>query len=509
MSKKNQVHICVLSQKLNSILSHAFFILACAVAVISVSSSVYAGDLEWSGLYRVEGYNFQDLLLDSSDAKRKEYGVHTLILRPKIVAADGLYINAQFSIFNADTNTTGDERTALGNQLGAYFGNGPGNGVPTDSTNSNTLAENQESEQIRVTHFYLTHVQEFGSLIVGRAPQHFGLGMTHNAGRGIFDHYADTRDLVGYKVMLGNFFFYPSYAKINEGSISGNDDVNEWNYQLQYENPENDVAMGVYLQNRVGSQGGNDTPATIGGSANNGSYETKNFNVFYKKETDNWTVGFEVAQQSGDTGVNNASGKEISYGGFGATLELDWHAKEKSTAWGLRAGFATGDDPSTDDEFEGFIFDRNYDVAMLMFNHGMGQADFLHTRNLGRKDAGTVFYDRTVNSEPDVEAISNVTFLALTYKKKWSDKWALVGVLTTGWLDDDSVDADDNTATAAVKADTDLGYELDLSLEYKISDKIMWLNQFGYLSPGKAWEADGQFDADTAMGFVTKAAVSF
>jgi hypothetical protein len=394
--------------------------------------------------------------------------------------------------------------------MGAYFGNGLGDGTPTSSQDSNTLQENQESEQIRLTHFYLTHVQEHGSLIVGRAPQHFGLGMTHNAGRGMYDHFADTRDMVGYKIVMGNFYFFPGYAKMNEGQLAGNDDVNEWNYVLQYENPESDVAMGVFYQSRTGSGGGNDTPDLSWSPLSTvvGAYETKTFNVFYKKETTNWTSGFEVAQQSGDTGVANSSGEEISYGGFGGALEFDWHPEGKSTSFGLRAGYATGDDLTTDSEYEGFIFDRNYDVAMLMFNHGLGQADLLQTKALGRTST-------SVNDEPDTEAISNVSYLSFVYKKKWSDKWALVGVLTTGWLDSDSVWVDTGATPDVIdpgeikSADTDLGYELDVTLEYSVSEKIKWINQFGYLMPGKAWEVGGTFDADSAMGFVTKAAVSF
>jgi len=494
-------------KKIQKIYSFAALVLAAGLTVVLAPATTYAGDLEWSGLYRAEGFMLGKMALDGTTGK-KEYGVHTLILRPKIVAADGLYINSQLSIFNADS-------AQVGNQLGAYFGNGLGGGTALDGgTISNTLAESQQSEEFRVSHFYLTHVQDFGSLLVGRAPMHFGLGITHNAGRELFDHFADTRDMVGYKMMMGNFYFMPSYAKLNEGDLARGDDVNEWNFHLQYENPETDISMGVFYQNRTSSTAGNDTPKTVAGKdAANGAvavtapFETKNFNVFYKKETANWTTGFELAQQSGETGVQDASGKQIALSGFGLAFEADWHPKEKSTSLGLRAGYATGDNPATTDEFEGFIFDRNYDVAMLMFNHGMGRADFLHTRTMWGLPA-TGDFAQAAGGRPDVEAISNVSYLSVIYRKKYSDRWSLVGALTTGWLDDDSVDSANNS-TYTAKADADLGYELDLSLHFKISDKIMWVNQFGYFMPGKAWEAGGSFSTDNVFGLVTKAAVSF
>lgn len=473
-----------LNTKLKMILKLAvlFFVSA---AILPIS---HAGDLEWSGLYRFEGTQINYPSLDSSTGKRKEYGVHTLIMRPKMVAADGLYINAQLNIFNSDEY----------NQLGAYFGSGLGTATPTSSNNSNVASENSASENLAVTQFYLTSVQEYGRLIVGRAPMEFGLGITHNAGTGLFDHYSDTRDMVGYKIMLGNFYFFPSYAKIDEGGISSYDDISEWNYQLVYENPDSDASMGVHYQNRKAVSGGNDFPAATLGGAVVGEYNAKNFNVFYKKETNSYDVGFEIAQQGGDTGVV-AGGESMSLGGFAAALEYEWHPKESNKAFGIKAGMATGDDPNTDDSFEGFIFDRNYDVAMFLFNHGMGQSDVLHTSLIGRGAT-------TVNDSPDVEAISNVTYISPYMKYKWSDKWSMVGVLTTGMLADDTV-----VLTPAEKMDTNLGYELDLSLVYTITDKITWVNQFGYFAPGDAWKSGptASFDNDSIYGFATKAAVSF
>jgi hypothetical protein len=117
-------------------------------------------------------------------------------------------------------------------------------------------------------------------------------------------------------------------------------------------------------------------------------------------------------------------------------------------------------------------------------------------------------FSQAASSRPDVEAVSNLSYLSVIYRKKYSDRWSLVGALTTGWLDDDSVDVGGGSTYAAT-ADADLGYELDLSLHFKISDKIMWVNQFGYFMPGKAWEAGGAFDTDNVFGLVSKAAVSF
>ncbi|OFZ18433.1 MAG: hypothetical protein A2Z20_04435 [Bdellovibrionales bacterium RBG_16_40_8] len=475
--------------------NNLFVIAITLLMALSIASTALA-DLEWSGLYRAEGNSIVCPAFGDGLCKRKEYATHILMLRPKIVAADGFIINAQLNIFNSDKY----------NQLGAYFGDGLGSGASTSINDSSTVSENQKSEDIKVTQFYLTHKQENAALVVGRVPLQFGLGMTYNAGNGLFDHYSDTRDLVGYKITMGNFFLMPSYAKIHEGNLSGYDDTTEINFQLQYENPEIDATMGVFYQNRHSSQAGNDTPPeAVGGLTANGQYNSKNFNIFYKKETDNYFVGFELAQQGGSTGVNN-----ISLSGFGAALEYEFHPKEHKNIYGVKAGMATGDNPKTTKEYEGFIFDRNYDVAMLLFNHGLGQADLLHTKLLGRTDLqdspAPDYNTTTVNGEPDVEAISNVTYLSPYFKRKWSDRWSMTGALTIAWLNDDTVTVGGTDYTTS----TDLGYEIDLSINYNISEKITWLNQLGYFSPGDAWKAgNNNFSTGSIFGFVTKAAVSF
>jgi hypothetical protein len=87
--------------------------------------------------------------------------------------------------------------------------------------------------------------------------------------------------------------------------------------------------------------------------------------------------------------------------------------------------------------------------------------------------------------------------------------------LVTGFLDNNTVYLDYNNPGLNTYATTgnNLGYELDFSLHYKISDKIMWLNEVGYLVPGNAWSVNGQnganFATNSTMGFQTRAAVSF
>ncbi len=483
------------------------------LAFLVLPFTAHAGDLDWSGVYRIEGNIFDNPQVGIGDKKRKEYGIHHLILRPKIVGADGLYINSQLEVFNSNAGATG----AWGNQLGAVFGNGI-NDTPqaTDTTgnnsgSSNTLSEHQQPEQIVVSQFYLTFVQEFGSLIVGRAPVQFGLGMTHNAGRGLFDHYADTRDLVGYKVVLGNFFILPMIAKVNEGGLGGYDDVNDQMIQIQYENPDSETTMGFMYWNRKAGMGGNDSVAgtpTPGdeevfgtGATLAGDYNYKLMNFYFGKKYESFGFGIEVANQSGKTGVS-VGGESVKYSGIGLATEFEYHPKESNWAWGLKAGMASGDDKTTPDEYEGFVFDKNYDVALMLFNHALGQANLLHTEIAGTRVSTT----KTTTSslvDPDVEAISNVSYAAPYFNYKWSDKWSMHGVVATGWLDQTKL------ATPAVNVDNGLGYEFDFSLNYSPNERVVWQNTVGWLMPGTAFEADGSFATGDVFGVMSRAAISF
>lgn len=466
---------------------------------LGFSITAAAGDLEWSGLYRVEGYHIKNSELNDT-GREKNYGLHHLILRPKIVAADGLTIYSQFNIFNHDIN---DPR--YGNsQIGQVWGSGiGGTGASNTSRDSDSLAENQKAETIQVTQLYLTYVQEFGQLLVGRAPLHFGLGMTYNAGRGLFDHWYDTRDLLAYKIVMGNLSLMPMVGKVDEGALNASDDVTDWMIQLQYQNPDTDLEMGVFYQARKAGDQGNDTPngtttgGVIGGAGalTNRRQSTTALSLYALKDTERMRLGVEASFLDGDTGVTTATGEKVGLSGFGLAAEFEYRPEQSPWKMGLKAGMASGDDPTSDGEFEGFIFDRNYDVAFLMFNHPLGQRDFLRTGLIGGgpNNAGQV-------ESADTEAISNVIYASPYAYYQWKERWGLEGTLTSGWLQEDPLTG---------QKDNGLGYEFDFAVHFRPKEGVTWINQIGLLFPGSAFEGDGSLESKFMYGVTTKAAISF
>jgi hypothetical protein len=455
-------------------------------------NSAYA-DIEWSGVYRFEGN-----LINNSDLndKHKElaYGLSTLILRPKIVAGDGLTINGQFNILNntAEPNS----------QLGAVMGGGVGTGTPTTSaSNSSTLSQTMKNDTLSVAALYLTYNNEFGQLLVGRAPLQFGLGMTHNAGRGLFDHWYDTRDMVGYKFIVGNLYFFPMIGKANEGQLNANDDLTDYMIHVQYDNPENDLEMGVFYQIRKGADSSGDAPSgtgLLGGASgnNHGEVDTRTANIYALRDTERFRLGLEASFQSGNSGVLTTGNEKVTWGGFGVAGEFEYRPEDSKWKYGLKAGIASGDDPTTETKYEGFIFDRNYDVAMLMFNRPLGEYDALGTRILNGIDrsAGPI---NTV----DTEAIANAIYLAPSFKYSLNDRWSVNNTFTTGWLNSGQI--------ANKSVSKDLGYEYDLSVSFSPRKGVMWVNQAGLLFPGDAFKGDGRYDSSFAFGLTSKAAISF
>ncbi len=478
-------------------MNNSLFIL---IATLIFSASAQAGDLEWSGVYRIEANHIKNAELDGRELE-KNYGTHHLILRPKIVAADGLTIYSQFDIFNSE------DPSYENSQFGQVWGSGIGS-TSTSSSSSNSTSERQKAESIVVSQLYLTYVQEFGQLLVGRAPLHFGLGITHNAGRGLFDHWYDTRDLVAYKFVLGNFYLMPIFGKVNEGAFNQSDDVTDLMIHLQYENPETDTEMGVMYAARKAGDQGNDVPTSatennlIGGpgALANRRQSTTSLNVYALRDTERLRIGLEASFLDGDTGVTTAGFDDVSLSGFGLAFETEYRPEDSKWKMGFKGGLASGDDYTTDGNFEGFIFDRNYDVAMLLFNHPLGQADFMRTGSIREANDPTNPATPNAIGQADTEAISNVMYASPYAIYQWKDQLALETSLTTGWLQDDAV---------LNQKEKDLGYELDVKLHFVPKTGVMWTNQIGLLFPGSAFEGDGTLQSKFMYGVSTKAAISF
>lgn len=461
-------------------------------------NSALAGDIKWGGTYRFEALKvFNPTLSDTGNDK--SYVLHHLTLQPQFQAYDGLTIHSRFDIFN----NSQFPNSQLGQEFGAGLNPNPGT-AGNNSTDSNTLSNHQKAGALAVNALYANWVHEFGVLTVGRAPMHFGLGMNFNAGYGAFDHWLSNRDMIAYKVVLGNISVMPVIAKTYEGQLDQEDDVNDYILQVNYDNPETDLSVGAIYQARrsTGNANSNDTPTVpIGnGSTLVGNYEVNSYNVFVSQWVEQVKVAFELGFKSGNMGVSK-NGQEVNQDGFGGVLELTYHPKSSHWGYNMNLGYATGDDPATDSVYEGYVFSRNYNVAFLLFNQPMGQADFFRTAALRNNASAAPATVPSASNSYDTEAVSNTLFASGAVHYKWAEKFDIETRMTYARLNKNPL----NTSV-----DLDVGLEVDLSLKYEPFKGFMWVNRAGLFMPGAAFQGgSNNFPVNNAFGFETKAAISF
>ncbi|MBC7742160.1 MAG: hypothetical protein H7061_08180 [Bdellovibrionaceae bacterium] len=477
-------------------------LLSSLLLVLAVAQSASAISIDWAGGYRIE-YTEIDRPTLAEPKDRKAYGLNYLHLDPKIVASDGINIVGRFNLF------TNDVPAYSNSQLGAIFGGGL-----RRSTNKevNVTSETQESSQIRVSQLYLNVNQEYGSLIAGRAPVQFGLGITHNAGLGEFDHWYDTRDMVAYRFIIDNVSLMPMWDRVYQKDFGQGVTISDQVFVMEYDNKDNRASAGVFYQLRDSSLESNDAQSTNAGTGFNnlpgtatpttqGAWKTKLINLYFGRGWDAFQFKLEASFLTGDTGLVSAStnpngAENIKYNAYAVASELLFPAQEGKWEYAVKLGMASGDNPETTGVIEGYQFDRNYDVAMLLFNHRMGQRDFL-TTGITHPDSSL-----SVGNSADDESIGNVMYVSPNFRYLWNDKLDLKSTLTWAQLV--------VNGTKAVDFSKDLGTELDIELIYKPRERVTWSNQIGVLFPGKAWQNGSQnLDSKSNFGIATKAAISF
>lgn len=470
-----------------------------------VSTSARAVDLTWGGLYRAEATSVLNSGLDEGDGYDKSYLLHHLILDPKIVAADGLTLYGRVDIFN--------NRHYNNSQMGEFFGGAPATGSFSGTSGTAVNSENQKSEWVQIRYFYLKWATEYGALFVGRTPIHFGLGITHNAGNGDFDHYYDSKDLLGYKFIAGNLSFMPMYGKVKENDLQFEDDINDYMFQFQYENPDTDLNLGLFYQARVATKNANDAPSGeysyggTGATGPDGSYEVKTLNLFVSRALGHFKFGFESSFQNGKTGIKDSAGREVNIDGYGIATEFAWMPPGR-WSFDLRTGIATGDDPNTTDKYEGFLFDRNYDVGMLLFNHVLGGMDERGAvppySNRAYDVLGTKDFRNGGKSAADVEYLTNAVYLAPGAKWQVSDAWNINTHVVWAQLQRGQrrPSADDISNSLGVEWDIGLNYKPHERLNLEIGSALFW--------PGDAFRGGTlNLPWEFAYGLQTKAAVRF
>ncbi len=470
-------------------------------------AQVMAMSLDWSGNYRFEYTEIDRPSLD--DPKfRKAYMLNHLSLSPKIIAADGVNIISKFEVLPNDQYP--------GSQAGQPFGRRiqRASGSPTSKDDSAIANKRQGGSTFEVNQLYLNINQEYGAFVAGRAPVDFGLGISHNAGNGPFDHWYDTLDMVGYKVVIGNFSLMPMVGKTYRYSVSQGLEVQDMIWNAEYNNPETESAIGIFHQTRTGSSGVNDAPASLLGNNSpstnpNNNWNTQHINLYLSRGFEAVKFKVEAGFDSGTTGLLTSTGDEVKLNGYGIAAELDFPARQSKWHTVLRTGLASGDNPSSTN-YEGFHFSRNYNLAFMMFHHPMGRYDLFRTGaqrspnrlNCTANPCGPYALDDAL----DEETISNAVYVspkidyAITDKLDWTNRITWAQLQTNPLADNKGTDVS-----------KDLGFEWDLGVTYKPYERLIWSTELGLFFPGAAWQGapGNNFGKGFTYGLSSKVAITF
>lgn len=480
------------------------FFLAAFILLTGISSS--ATSIDWTGSYRFEYTEIDKTLLESGRG-RKAYLLSHLNLSPKIIAADGFNIIGNFEILSNSRYPN--------SQVGQQFGSGANSGDSTTGSmagnESNNNSQTQSASSIQVRELYLNINQEYGQIIVGRAPLQFGLGMAYSSGHGAFDHWGDIQDMMAYKFIVGNLSMTPMIGKPFDYNPAQGQDVTDTGLQIDYYNPETESGIGVFYRTRTSSLASNDAANVFDTSVNSaytsttasGGWSTNHTNLFLTRGWDSFKFRMEAGFDSGSIGVK-ANGSDINLGGYGIALELEF--PKTDWKWLVKTGIASGDNPTTEN-FEGYQMDRNYDVAFMLFNHPLGGYDLLTSNSKRQRKTNCVTVPCPIYSNEtalDEESISNAIYFSPRFTISMGDKWGWRNTLTYAQLQTNP------SRTANNDVSKDLGFEWDTALIYQPHERLQWINELGLLSPGSAFK-DGTNNRESAFtyGFQSKAAITF
>ena len=443
--------------------------------VLIFSHSSFALPIDWHGVLgfdtnvlntyrRVDSSTFsagndgsQEIELPNGNDVNGNWQSYIFRLQPNIVVNDSATIKAELSSGYARGGFAGDnsqlsQQSGLANQL-----------YPLNFSSGN--------DSVVVNQLYAELYSDTATYVLGRHPQHFGLGAVVDSGEDTWDRFSYLRDGITVKIKLGNFKIEPYWTRVNNGSsLTKGTRVKDYGVSLIYDSVERDLAFGILYNKKqtTGSSSGYQTTVNQATTGSLGATDVKMTDIYFRKSFGNFDLGVEVPILSGEIG--NVFNANTPYKAQAVVVEANFKASN-SWSFDLKAGKVNGDDGGQS-SFDAMYLNPNYQVANILFRYNLrGIAD----------SSNYNVYDSYIN---------NATYARLgarysTEKWRWDLAWiyakadqtAKAGAATYNHLRNE-------TFTASFDQKDDLGMEFDTGFEYKWNSEITIGGQFGYLLTG-------------------------
>jgi hypothetical protein len=440
------------------------------LALLVATPGASAAQLEWAGHYRARGLLYDSLSL--SDTNEQAEGTsnlfdHRLRLQPSWNITEHVGMFAQIDALSLvpwgeqveawEDPVTGDT---------TYLAYDQSLVSPTTSAGASTPAG------IAVTRAWGEVYTDIGHLRFGRVPLHWGAGIWQNDGFAPDAEYGDTADRIQFTSRVGLLYLMGAWDVNYEGYLNAADDMQSLNLAFAYQTE----TVGLGFHNQYRWQPSEELSIYTG-------------DIWSKVRMGTVEVETEVV---GVFGAGNLGGglNDMRIASVGAMLRGD--AELDKLIVGIEGGLATGDADPDDSTIKTFTFDRDHNVALMMFEEPMPllEATTANETNQGRE------YDAVLTGE----GVRNALYLRphVGYKV----------------LDDLTLDLAVFGAQAArlpeeARDNKGYGWEIDASVIYQPYEHFTARGMFGLFLPGSyysSYEHDdlgGGFDKPALGGLIS------
>lgn len=517
------------------------------------SAPAHALQLEWEGQFWFDHHWLNNYQLDrgrlGGDADSTIYDAggpyvpgageknvmwHSAFMRfkPRVTVNDSIFLRSEIH---------------LGSPIYGFMGRD----FPTTAGEQyNFTGSQKQGAALSAMRFWATMVSDFGTIELGRAPIHWGLGAIWNSGDQLFDRYQSSGDMARLTTKFGNLYVSPAISRVsvgnsvagaldNAGTTSsfpgvanprpGSDDVTDYHLSVRYDNTEEDFDFGLMWTRRIGNAAQSSvltSPATTTGS------RKLNYNLldFYaRKKLGRFRFGLEVPFYTGTIGGIDGSATDFNYKAVAVLLEGGF----TSDRWDImmRGGHVPGQpavNPSTvtagtassfidsGAKYRPVYLHQNYGVGLIMFKYNL---QGLAANNPGTLNASQV-------RSPYDNPIVNANYLSVTPTFKL-DKWSFNTTFVAAWASQTVPNNPGNdpkkfynhqrrlfytTQSGNGEQHSFMGWETDLGVTFKWDDNMVFDFTTGLFFPGAYHKfanrpaPDHEISADDFM-FATQARV--
>lgn len=352
-----------------------------------VCSNATALPIDWHGAFGVDTTNIAKYrkgagvdpspttgseVIPSGSGQKGNASFQSYIFRlnPNIVVNDSANIFGEITTGYGRGGFFGDSSINRANNANASKNSSYGNSIyyyNTSNSNSNLV----------LNKFYMELYADTATFILGRQPINWGLGAVFNEGNGTWDRHTSVNDGISAKFKLGNFKFTPHWAKINAAAGKTDDyNVTDYGVQALYDNPDKDMAMGLYYGKRKSDQfnnfyASNYSSSVTGGAittpSNMGDTNIKLIDVYFRKKFSKFSFNLEAPFISGNLGHAFNSQTKTKYGAKAIITESKLELSEKWTL-SLFLGTISGADGDMG-KFSAMYLNPNYQIANVLFRY--------------------------------------------------------------------------------------------------------------------------------------------